>query len=88
MKDIFILNLSQSCFSGGMFGLGALTYRRGNWTTHLDVGKNITETCYRSYELSSTGLGSESILTDTLTSSGYESYLLRCVTCKCSDVPF
>ncbi len=60
-----------------MFSLGALTFRRGNWTAHLDVGKRITETCYRAYELSSTGLGAEMILTDTLLSSGYESYVLR-----------
>ncbi|TPX30256.1 hypothetical protein SmJEL517_g06146 [Synchytrium microbalum] len=56
-----------SCFAGGMFGLGALSRRTGNWTEHLHLGKRLTETCYKSYSNTATGLGAEG--TDPLTLS-------------------
>lgn len=38
-----------TCFAGGMFALGALTKRDGNWQEMLDLGANLTETCYQTY---------------------------------------
>jgi mannosyl-oligosaccharide alpha-1,2-mannosidase len=46
-----------SCFSGGMFTLGAMTRKTNDWTVKLDVGRRITETCYALYRDSATGLG-------------------------------
>ncbi|KAJ1535634.1 Mannosyl-oligosaccharide 1,2-alpha-mannosidase IB [Nowakowskiella sp. JEL0078] len=46
-----------SCFVGGMLTTGALARKKGNWTEHLDIGVKITESCYRSYTKTSTGIG-------------------------------
>ncbi|TPX34918.1 hypothetical protein SmJEL517_g02598 [Synchytrium microbalum] len=55
-----------ACFSGGMFSLGALTSRRGNWTRELYIGEQVTKTCYGSYNTSKTGLGPERFTGDNL----------------------
>ncbi|KAI8813187.1 hypothetical protein BJ742DRAFT_735508 [Cladochytrium replicatum] len=49
----------QTCFAGGMFALGALARRTGNWTDHLSLGKRITGSCFESYNSTRTGLGPE-----------------------------
>ncbi|KAI8803729.1 glycoside hydrolase [Cladochytrium replicatum] len=48
-----------TCFAGGMFALGALARRTGNWTDHLSLGKRITESCFEAYNRTRTGLGPE-----------------------------
>ena len=60
-----------------MLALGALSKRRGNWTTHLDIGRKVVAACYEAYERSSTGLGSEHIYLATLEAVDRESYYLR-----------
>jgi len=51
-----------ACFSGGMFALSAAAqvskdpYENKRY---MEVGEKITETCYKSYEISPTGLGPE-----------------------------
>jgi mannosyl-oligosaccharide alpha-1,2-mannosidase len=49
-----------SCFVGGMFGLGAMTQRTGDWTYQLDIGRRATDTCHEMYAQSKSGLGAES----------------------------
>ncbi|TPX34962.1 hypothetical protein SeMB42_g07241 [Synchytrium endobioticum] len=65
-----------ACFSGGMFALGALTHRRGNWTRQLDVGQKITRTCYGAYNVTESGLGSEKFNGSSLKAS-ITWYILR-----------
>ncbi|KAJ3223516.1 Mannosyl-oligosaccharide 1,2-alpha-mannosidase IB [Chytriomyces hyalinus] len=48
-----------ACFAGGMFATGALASRTGEWTYHLDIGRKITEHCWKTYENSMTGIGPE-----------------------------
>ncbi|KAJ3126900.1 Mannosyl-oligosaccharide 1,2-alpha-mannosidase IB [Nowakowskiella sp. JEL0407] len=50
-----------TCFAGGMFATGALARREGNWTEHLQLARQITDTCYKSYNKTVTGLGPELI---------------------------
>ena len=59
--------------------MGGMWHRKGNWTEHLDIGRKITETCYQTYNQSSTGLGSEGILVlnDGTFSFSSQSSLLR-----------
>ncbi|XP_072178341.1 mannosyl-oligosaccharide 1,2-alpha-mannosidase IA-like [Diadema setosum] len=48
-----------SCFSGGMFALGS-KYSDGTKREHyMDLGKEITKTCHRSYDNTATKLGPE-----------------------------
>ncbi|KAI8907490.1 mannosyl-oligosaccharide 1,2-alpha-mannosidase IB [Powellomyces hirtus] len=65
-----------SCFAGGMFATGALSQRHGKWTSFLDIGRKITETCWESYAKTATGLGPEEIFIDKLTGKDSR-YLLR-----------
>lgn len=48
-----------SCFTGGMFALGAATKTEGDWTYKLDIGRRVTDTCYSLYSDSKTGLGGD-----------------------------
>ncbi|KAI8899510.1 glycoside hydrolase, partial [Globomyces pollinis-pini] len=48
-----------SCFAGGMFSLGGITRMTNNWSEQLDIGRRITDTCYKSYASTKTGLGGE-----------------------------
>ncbi|KAJ3127720.1 Mannosyl-oligosaccharide 1,2-alpha-mannosidase IA [Physocladia obscura] len=65
-----------ACFTGGMMATGALASREGNWTHHLYIASEITETCWKMYNNSATGIGSESC--DGKTLSLYNSrYILR-----------
>ncbi|KAJ3151494.1 hypothetical protein HDU89_001937 [Geranomyces variabilis] len=50
-----------TCFAGGMFATGALTNRRGRWTTYLDIGRKVTETCWATYAATASGLGPEDV---------------------------
>ncbi|KAI9207612.1 glycoside hydrolase, partial [Polychytrium aggregatum] len=65
-----------TCFSGGMLGLGSILNRRGRWPENLNMGKRITETCYRSYQKASSGLGPEVVDGNDL-SAVSPSYLQR-----------
>jgi mannosyl-oligosaccharide alpha-1,2-mannosidase len=61
-----------------MLAYGAMSFRQFNWTEQLDMGVKFTETCYRTYELSRTGLGAESVDVQTLLGLyGQETYRLR-----------
>ncbi|KAI8903177.1 glycoside hydrolase, partial [Gorgonomyces haynaldii] len=51
-----------SCFVGGMLGLGAKTTLETNQTQTLKLAQRITETCYKSYTESSTGIGQEATI--------------------------
>ncbi|KAF2074516.1 hypothetical protein CYY_004184 [Polysphondylium violaceum] len=56
-----------TCFAGGMFALGAAAQVSKDATQnekYMEVGKKITETCYKSYEMSPTGLGPEKFRVD------------------------
>ncbi|KAJ3127406.1 Mannosyl-oligosaccharide 1,2-alpha-mannosidase IA [Nowakowskiella sp. JEL0407] len=65
-----------SCFAGGLFAMGAMIHRTGNWTDDLLMGRKITETCYISYNRTRTGLGGE--ITDALTGDPWSpTYFLR-----------
>jgi Glycosyl hydrolase family 47 len=73
-----------SCFSGGMFALGDHTdFKRSPKDSELfTLGAKITETCYKSYQSSTSGLGSDDISVDSetnklTTSGGSEEYALR-----------
>jgi mannosyl-oligosaccharide alpha-1,2-mannosidase len=48
-----------ACFSGGMFALAAANEATPNHQTHLDLGADITRTCYKSYNSTATGIGPE-----------------------------
>ncbi|KAJ3263420.1 Mannosyl-oligosaccharide 1,2-alpha-mannosidase IA [Chytriomyces hyalinus] len=48
-----------ACFAGGMFATGALASRTGEWTYHLDIGRKITDYCWKMYENTMTGIGPE-----------------------------
>ncbi|TPX34916.1 hypothetical protein SmJEL517_g02602 [Synchytrium microbalum] len=60
-----------SCFAG------ALTKPHGNWTTHLNIGRGITESCFLSYMVSETGLGSEFVDPHTFAPGSSPYYILR-----------
>jgi len=49
-----------TCFAGGMFALGAATNATKNPEADMSVGKDVTETCYQSYNRSKWKLGPES----------------------------
>ncbi|KAJ3148375.1 Mannosyl-oligosaccharide 1,2-alpha-mannosidase IB [Geranomyces michiganensis] len=66
----------QTCFAGGMFATGALTNRRGKWTTYLDIGRRITETCWATYAATASGLGPEDVHIDGFAAKDSR-YLLR-----------
>eukprot|EP01132_Coremiostelium_polycephalum_P002399 gene2399-2966_t len=76
-----------SCFSGGMFGLGAAMNVSGNEELndrHMQVAREITKTCAETYRASPSGLGPEKAYIDPATgnihTSGHETvpwYLLR-----------
>ncbi|KAI8611761.1 glycoside hydrolase [Chytriomyces sp. MP71] len=55
-----------ACFAGGMFATGGLASRRGAWTTHLDMGSQITEYCWEMYAHTSTGIGPENVRGDNI----------------------
>lgn len=38
-----------TCFAGGMFALGAASRKSGDWQFMLEIGANLTETCYHMY---------------------------------------
>eukprot|EP00842_Homolaphlyctis_polyrhiza_P001325 jgi/Hompol1/2193/HPOL_005882-RA len=48
-----------SCFAGGMFAMGAMTKADENSKRLLGVAAKLTGTCYNSYQINPTGLGSE-----------------------------
>jgi mannosyl-oligosaccharide alpha-1,2-mannosidase len=65
-----------TCFAGGMFALGAHSKKEGNWKEIFQLGKSLTETCYKMYKLSKTGLGAEKTNIDTWEST-IPYYILR-----------
>ncbi|KAJ3325955.1 hypothetical protein HDV06_002340 [Boothiomyces sp. JEL0866] len=48
-----------TCFTGGMFGLGATSWKRGKWTFYLDVARRATDACWEGYKASKYGIGGE-----------------------------
>ncbi|KAJ3263777.1 Mannosyl-oligosaccharide 1,2-alpha-mannosidase IA, partial [Borealophlyctis nickersoniae] len=66
-----------TCFAGGMFAMGALTHRRGNWTHHLDIGRRITETCMAAYKKSPVGIAGETTYGSSLLPAYPSTYFLR-----------
>ncbi|KAJ3277104.1 Mannosyl-oligosaccharide 1,2-alpha-mannosidase IB [Terramyces sp. JEL0728] len=48
-----------TCFTGGMFGLGANSWKRGKWTYYLDVARRATDACWEGYKASKYGIGGE-----------------------------
>ncbi|XP_077288973.1 mannosyl-oligosaccharide alpha-1,2-mannosidase IA-like isoform X2 [Arctopsyche grandis] len=48
-----------SCFSGGMFALGAKTLKNGFSEKYMDLAQGLTNTCHESYDRSATKLGPE-----------------------------
>ncbi|KAI9342841.1 glycoside hydrolase [Obelidium mucronatum] len=65
-----------TCFAGGMFATGALASRTGDWVKHLSVGAGITEACWKMYNQSSTGIGSENCDGESLRLNNQQ-YILR-----------
>ncbi|KAJ3301842.1 hypothetical protein HDV03_000283 [Kappamyces sp. JEL0829] len=68
------------CFAAGMFSLGAMTQQTSpEWKKYFDVGSQVTETCYRGYLASGTGLGVEqwNVAADGSISVDDSRYLLR-----------
>jgi len=55
----------KACFSGGMFGLGAAEEATDDADFHLQVGEDVTETCWVSYHNNPSGLGAEAMFFDT-----------------------
>jgi mannosyl-oligosaccharide alpha-1,2-mannosidase len=49
-----------ACFAGGLFALGSTVLDSPEREHHLQIGKNLTNTCHESYVRSPTGLGPES----------------------------
>lgn len=48
-----------SCFSGGLFALGAKSLRTSLSDKYMDLAKGLTNTCHESYQRSPTKLGPE-----------------------------
>eukprot|EP00038_Savillea_parva_P000888 m.99648 g.99648 ORF g.99648 m.99648 type:complete len:666 (-) comp10313_c0_seq6:2480-4477(-) len=72
-----------ACFIGGLFALSAKdTNTPAERINYLNSGEGITETCYRGYANSPTGLGPEEMLFESPTelsspNSGHRYYILR-----------
>lgn len=50
-----------ACFAGGMFGLGSATFADAETRrSHMEIAKDLTNTCHESYNRTATGLGPES----------------------------
>jgi mannosyl-oligosaccharide alpha-1,2-mannosidase len=59
-----------------MFATGALASRVSDWSYHLDLARNIVETCFQSYNSTKTKLGPEKFMVGNLDSMDAR-YLLR-----------
>lgn len=66
-----------ACFAAGMYALGAATKRdRGDWQHMMEIGANLTETCYKMYHTQPFGIGAEKTsIPDWRPTSNY--YILR-----------
>ena len=49
----------KTCFTGGMFALGAIEGVTPEISSHLKLGADLTETCHKAYDSTATKLGPE-----------------------------
>ncbi|ORY35190.1 seven-hairpin glycosidase [Rhizoclosmatium globosum] len=66
------------CFAGGMFTSGVIfaNPKPHNWKQHFELGSGLTETCWKMYNQTGTGIGPENVDAEELNSID-ASYMLR-----------
>ena len=77
---LFPLLSIQTCFSGGMFALGAITNSVTNTQAHMELAGDLTKTCHESYDRTATKIGPEAFefgTTEFTSQSGSSYYILR-----------